>query len=156
MIQAVFEHRLRVRYHETDQQGIVYHARYLEYLDVAMTEYFRHLGWGYRRLIEEGCDPSIVRTTIDFVRPASMEDEILIGVRPLRIGNRSFTLSYEITSCPQGELLLSAETVYVNFDAANRKSAPLPASIRNRMTQDLLATPTEEKTPKSQRPPIPD
>jgi len=156
MVNTVFEHRLRVRYHETDQQGIVYHSRYLEYLDVAMTEYFRHLGWDYRRLVQEGCDPSIVRTTVNFIRPASFEDEISIRVRPIRVGNSSFTLGYEITTCNDGELLLAAETVYVNFDAANRRSSQLPASIRDRMARDLLASPTEQELTLKQAPPMPD
>ena len=153
---TVFEHRLRVRYHETDQQGIVYHARYLEYLDVAMTEYFRHLGWDYRRLIREGCDPSIVRTTINFVRPAGFEDEICIRVRPVRIGNSSFTLSYEITNCQDDEPLLSAETVYVNFDAATRRSTPLPSSVADRISQDLHAASTAKQQDLKQPPPVPD
>lgn len=156
MAQMVFEHRLRVRYHETDQQGIVYHSRYLEYLDVAMTEYFRHLGWDYRRLVQEGCDPSIVRTTVNFVRPASFEDEISIQVRPIRIGNSSFTLGYEISDCKDSKLLLAAETVYVNFDAAKRQSTPLPASVRERMARDLLSTPTGQESGLKQTPLIPD
>lgn len=155
MVRTAFEYRLRVRYHETDQQGIVYHARYLEYLDVAMTEYFRYLGWDYRRLVAEGCDPSIVRTTLNFIRPASFEDEIRIGVRPLRIGNASFTLGYDVTRSHGHEVLLAAETVYVNFDAANKRSRPLPASVRDRMTQDLLAT-SPEQPHASHRPPMPD
>ena len=156
MSSPVFEHLLRVRYHETDQQGIVYHARYLEYLDVALTEYFRHLGWDYRRLVKEGCDPSIVRTTVNFVRPASFEDQISIRVRPLRVGNSSFTLSYEITNCQGGEPLLAAETVYVNFDAATRRPSPLPSSVRERMSQDLVAARTEQRSDLKQAPPTPD
>lgn len=152
----VFEHRLRVRYHETDQQGIVYHSRYLEYLDVAMTEYFRHLGWDYRRLVQEGCDPSIVRTTVNFVRPASFEDEISIRVRPIHIGNTSFTLSYEITDCNDGKLLLAAETVYVNFDSKNRRSTPLPVSVRDRMARDQLAAPSVLEPGLKQEPPMAD
>jgi len=156
MVRAVFEHRLRVRYHEADQQGIVYHARYLEYLDVAMTEYFRHLGWGYRQLLEEGCDPSIVRTTLNFLRPAGFEDEISVRVWPLRIGNRSFTLGFEVTRGRDAELLVNAETIYVNFDAASRKSKLLPASVRDRMVQDLLTAPSEQKHPCGEAPPFPD
>jgi acyl-CoA thioester hydrolase len=156
MLSPVFEHRLRVRYHETDQQGIVYHARYLEYLDVAMTEYFRHLGWDYKRLVKEGCDPSIVRTTVNFVRPASFEDQISIRVRPVRVGNSSFTLSYEITNGQDGEPLLVAETVYVNFDAATRRSIPLPSSVRERMSQDLVDALSEQRSGLKQAPSKPD
>lgn len=132
-----------MRYHETDQQGIVYHARYLEYLDVAMTEYLRHLGWDYRLLLAEGCDPSLVRTTLNFLRPASSDDEISVAVWPVQVGNSSFTLGFEIKASADGEPLLAAETVYVNFDSASRRSRPLPTSVRDRMTKDLrTASPT--------------
>jgi acyl-CoA thioester hydrolase len=147
MNQSVFEHRLRVRYHETDQQGIVYHARYLEYLDVAMTEYLRHIGWDYKRLLADGCDPSLIRTTLNFMRPASFEDEILVALWPLQVGNSSFTLCFEIKSPVDGELLLTAETVYVNFDPASKRSRRLPAAIRDRLTQDIPATPSDRRPP---------
>jgi acyl-CoA thioester hydrolase len=134
-----FRHRMRVRYHETDQQGIVYHARYLEYLDVAMTEYFRHLGWAdFRQLLQEGFDPSLVRTTLHFRRPARFEEEIDIAVWPARVGNSSFTLQYEIRSAAD-EALLEAETIYVNFDAATRKSRALPAGVSERLQAELPA-----------------
>ena len=140
MNQGAFEHRLRVRYHETDQQGIVYHARYLEYLDVAMTEYLRHIGWDYQRLLAEGCDPSLIRTTLNFLRPASFEDEILVALWPLQVGNSSFTLCFEIRLAADRELLLTAETVYVNFDATSKRSRRLPAAIRDRLAEDIPAT----------------
>jgi acyl-CoA thioester hydrolase len=132
-----FEHRHRIRYHETDQQGIVYHARYLEYLDVAMTEYFRHLGWSYPQLVAEGCDPSIVRTALNFKRPASFEDEIVIALWPVRVGSSSFTLQFDITDAEGRQPLLDAQTVYVNFDPASRRARPLPAAVRDRLSLDV-------------------
>jgi len=132
-----YQCRIRVRYHETDQQGIVYHARYLEYLDIAMTEYFRHLGWDYKRLNDEGCDPSLVQTTLKFRRPATFDEEILVLVWPLRIGDSSYTLCFEIRSAFDNGELVIAETIYVNFDAKAKRSRPIPASVRERMSMDL-------------------
>jgi len=128
-----FEHALRVRYHETDSQGIVYHARYLEYLDVAMTEYFRDLGWSYPQLRAAGCDPSLVRTTLEFKRPAAFDEEIAIRVAATRVGTSSFTLGFQVRRAGDAELLLVAETVYVNFDPANRHARPLPDAVRARL-----------------------
>ncbi|PRX18828.1 acyl-CoA thioester hydrolase [Paraburkholderia sp. BL18I3N2] len=134
-----FQHCLRVRYHETDQQGIVYHARYLEYLDVAMTEYFRHLGWDYKPLLAEGCDPSIVSIMLEFESPASFEEEIKIAVHPVKVGSSSFTLGFDITRASGDEKLLGAETVYVNFDPATRRSRPLPPTVRERLLENIVA-----------------
>ncbi|SPE23371.1 Thioesterase superfamily protein [Burkholderiales bacterium] len=143
MDHAPFEHRLRVRYHETDQQGIVYHARYLEYLDVAMTEYLRHLGWDYKSLLAEGCDPSLVRTTLQFLRPAGQDDEISVAVWPSQVGNSSFTLCFRVKASSDGEALLSAEIVYVNFDATNRRSRSLPSAVRDRIRLDIPVSPAD-------------
>jgi acyl-CoA thioester hydrolase len=141
MSHQAFQCRLRVRYHETDQQGGVYHARYLEYLDVAMTEYFRHLGWDYRQLNVEGCDPSLVQTTLKFKRQAIFDEEILVSVWPVRIGNSSYTLCFEIESALVHDELLSAETIYVNFDTKTKRSRPIPASVRDRLARDLSDAP---------------
>jgi acyl-CoA thioester hydrolase len=135
---APFRHYLRVRYHETDQQGIVYHARYLEYLDVAMTEYFRFLGWDYLALVAEGCDPSLVTTTLEFHQPARVEEEISISVHPIRVGLSSFTLSFEICRCTDSQRLLSASTAYVNLDPKIGKSRPLPQRVREKLLEVCL------------------
>jgi len=52
-----FRHQHRVRYHETDAQKFAFNARYLEWADVAMGEFFRALGGSYRELVELGFDP---------------------------------------------------------------------------------------------------
>ena len=78
---AGFVHELRVRYHETDAQHHVYNARYLEYLDVAMTEYLRDLGWPYAELVELGFDPVVGKIEIEFQRPAGFDEILRIEVR---------------------------------------------------------------------------
>jgi acyl-CoA thioester hydrolase len=67
-------YRHRVRYHETDAQGFLFNARYLELADVAMTEFFRELGWPYPELVAAGADPSVVSATLTFRKPARFDD----------------------------------------------------------------------------------
>lgn len=132
-----FRCTLRVRYHETDQQGIVYHARYFEYLDVAMTEYFRHIGWPYTELVTGGCDPSLVKTTVEFLGSARFDECICISVTPARVGSNSYTLAFRVVREMNQQLLLSAETVYVNLDPTTQKSRPLPPDFRAKLQADL-------------------
>src|SRR5512147_1599801 len=82
---------IRVRYSEIDGQGIVYNSRYLEYVDVALTEYFRALGFQYQELVEEhGFDPSLVKATIEFRRAARFDELLQIRARVEAVGRTSF------------------------------------------------------------------
>ncbi|MGH3326467.1 MAG: acyl-CoA thioesterase [Streptomycetales bacterium] len=126
---AWFVHPLRVRYHETDGQHIVFNARYLEYFDVAMTEYFRALGWPYPQLVSAGLDPSLVHTAIGFHRPARFDDELRVLVRCRAVGTTSFTLDFEVRR-DGGERLASAEIVYVNLDPGTHGARPVPDRFR--------------------------
>lgn len=125
-----FAYSLRVRFHETDQQGIVYHSRYLEYLDVAMTEFFRFLGWDYPDLVTSGFDPSLVKTELNFLKPAVFDEMIDIAVNPQRVGRSSLSLAFVISRPGSEERLLSGLTVYVNVDPMTRTSRPIPSQVR--------------------------
>ncbi|SHF54625.1 acyl-CoA thioester hydrolase [Desulfofundulus australicus DSM 11792] len=127
-----FFHRLRVRYSEIDGQGIVFNAHYLTYLDVAITEYFRHLGLDYNQLAREGkMDMVLVKTTLEFKTPAFFDEVLEIGVRITHIGNKSFTVDFEIYKENSELLVLKAETVYVNYNTATRSTQPVPGFFRS-------------------------
>jgi acyl-CoA thioester hydrolase len=130
-----FEHPLRVRYHETDSQRFVYNARYLEYIDVAMTEWFRSIGWPYENLIAAGCDPSVVKVEMEFHAPARFDDELTVGIELVRLGRSSFTLAFVIRELSEGTLILSAQLVYANVDIHTQRSRILPREVRDRMTE---------------------
>jgi acyl-CoA thioester hydrolase len=129
---APFVHRMRVRYHETDPQQHVYNARYLEYIDVAMVEFVRSLGWDYSEGLGLGFDPVLVHVEMDFIAPASLDEILAVEVAPTEIGKTSFRLGFEISRAGGGRVL-NAEIVYVNFDAVARAKRPIPANIRERL-----------------------
>ncbi len=125
---------VRVRYSEIDRQGIVYYSRYLEYVDVALSGYFRALGFPYQELVEQhGFAPSVVKATIEFKRTARFDESLQVWARVAAIGRTSFTVDFEITREAGGELVASAQIVYVNFDKAAQASRPVPESIRRRI-----------------------
>ncbi len=77
-----FFHCLRVRWSEVDPQGIVFNGNYLTYLDVATTEYYRHLGMSYPAdLLRGGGDLFAVKTTLEYLAPARFDDWLDMGVR---------------------------------------------------------------------------
>jgi acyl-CoA thioester hydrolase len=117
----------RVRYHEADAQGILFNGRYLEIADVAMTEYFRALGWSYTELVADGADPSVVNASLSFIAPGRFDDILDIDVACTKVGRSSFTLAMEFRR--DGSAIARTELVYVNVDAASARSRPLPDAV---------------------------
>jgi len=126
-----FAYRHRIRYHETDAQHHVYNSRYLEYIDIALTEFVREFGWDYLDLIRDGCDPSLVHVELDFLRPVRFDEELEIVVSVEQVGDKSFTLRYR--GSVSGELALDASVVYVNFNPATGRARPLPPTFTERL-----------------------
>ncbi|MCA3749603.1 MAG: acyl-CoA thioesterase [Rubrobacter sp.] len=129
-----FAHTLRVRYSEIDGQKVVYNAHYLTYLDVAITEYFRNLGIEF--LDSSLFDIALVRATLDFRRPARLDDLLDVWVSIPRLGNSSFTGRFRIL--PHGEssekrTVLDAEIVYVSFSAEEGRAVPIPGWVREKI-----------------------
>lgn len=131
-----FSFLIRVRYSEIDVQGIVYNSRYLEYVDVALTEYFRAMGVRYQEMVEQhGCDPSLVKATLEFKRVARFDELLRVYARVTSIGRTSFQMEFQIVQEATEELITSAQIVYVNFDKQTQASRPVPESIRRRIEQ---------------------
>ncbi len=125
---------IRVRYSEVDVQGIVYYSRYLEYADVALTEYFRALGVPYPEMVERhGFDPSVVKATVEFKRPARFDETLLVRARVVAIGRASFSMDFEVVREEGGEQVASAQIIYVNFDKTTQGSRPVPDSVRRKI-----------------------
>ena len=120
-------HEHRVRYHEADAQGYLFNSRYLEIADVAMTEFFRLLGWDYGDLVAGGTDPAVVNASLNFVTPARFDDVLAIDVHCGRVGRSSFALAMRFMR--EATLVAEVELAYVNVDAAAARSQPLPTDV---------------------------
>jgi acyl-CoA thioester hydrolase len=137
---------IRVRYSEIDGQGIVFNSRYLEYVDVTLTEYLRAIGLQYEEMVERhGFDPSLVKATLEFKRAARFDEELLVHACVKAIGRTSFTMHFDITHAANGELVTGVQIVYVNFDKSTQSSRPVPPEIRSRIEafEDVAFPPPE-------------
>lgn len=127
-----FSHRLRVRYAEIDGQKVVFNSRYLEYADVALSEYWRWLGLA---ALPEWADMEfhVARATVDFKLPFHFDDEVDCWVRTERIGSSSVTARVELCHAQTGALHTVIELVHVNVDLVTGKARPVPDVVRQRM-----------------------
>ncbi|HEX8185188.1 MAG TPA: thioesterase family protein [Blastocatellia bacterium] len=130
-----FHHTLRVRFAETDLQGIVFNGNYLTYYDVAWTEYFRAFGMQWKDLIEMGADTVLARTTLEFKSPAKFDEVLEVYTRVSKVGNTSMTFDFEIY--PEGEdrLIGAASSLYVCIDPKTLKPVRVPEQLRSRINE---------------------
>ena len=127
-----FFHQLRVRWSEVDMQAIVFNGNYLNYFDVAFTEYWRTTALpDVIAQSEAGLEMFARKATVEYHAPARFDDVLDIGVRCAEIGRSSMRFILEIYQGDQ--LLVSGEMMYVYADSRIRKSAPVPDAWRERL-----------------------
>lgn len=121
-----FHHRFRVRWSETDAQGVVFNARYLDYADIAITEYWRSVGVREKQP-DEPLEFHVKRATVTWFAPIKPDELIDVMARTVAIGNTSFTQFVEIHGAGElDDLRAQVELVNVHVDLATHRPMPLP------------------------------
>ena len=127
---GVFETRLRVRYAETDQMGVVYHSNYIIWFEVGRVEMLRQLGFSYRDMeTQDGTHIAVAEVRCRFKAPALYDDRILVRTRLLNVRDSLLHFGYEILRDGDATLLAQGETVHLVVDDEFRRM-PLPAKFR--------------------------
>lgn len=104
------EVRLRVRYHETDQGGVVYHSNYLYYFESGRTEFMRVAGIRYRDLEDGGHFLVVAEAKLNYRASARYDDEILVRTRVTEVTGVTVRFAYEVFREPDHILLVEGET----------------------------------------------
>lgn len=108
------ETRVRVRYAETDQMGVVYHANYLVWFEVGRVELMRQHGLAYKDIeLEEQAGMAVVEASIRYKSPARYDDELVIQTEVLMARSSLVRFGYRILRAGDGQLLCTGETVHV-------------------------------------------
>ena len=124
-----FTYYLRVRYGECDAQKVVFNSRYGDYVDVAVNEFLRALGFEDQLLSGE-LDFQLVKQTSEWRAPARFDQVLAISVHAARIGTTSFTFTTEFRIAGDERVICIVETVYVMVDAHTLAKKPIPDDIR--------------------------
>jgi acyl-CoA thioester hydrolase len=129
---------VRVYYEDTDFSGIVYHANYLRFMERGRTNHLRLLGADHRALFEAAQREApgfafVVRSmTIEFLKPARMDDVLEIVTKPEEVKGASITLHQRVM---RGDELLIEAHVRVAFVSGGR-ARPIPQALRTAMRAD--------------------
>lgn len=106
----VSEIQVRVNYSETDQMGVVYHARYLVWLDIARTEHLRLSGMSYRDLEATGLRLAVGEVAVRYRQPARYDDPVRVRCWVRELGSRRVDFGYAVEHATEGRLLATAFT----------------------------------------------
>lgn len=125
---------LRVRYSETDAQGVVNNANYLSYFEVGRVEWLRAVGLTYGELEKRGYGFVVVEARVSYKKPAFFDDELVVRAWVPEIGRASFSFGYELL---RGETkLATGETRHVCVDLKEKKARRIPTDVLAFITGD--------------------
>jgi acyl-CoA thioester hydrolase len=125
---------LRPRYGECDAQKVVFNARYADYVDVAVAEYFRVLG--YEKELQSGeLDYQLVKQTTEWRAPTRYDQVLDVAVTASHIGNTSFVLRADFRIAGSEDIIVTCETVYVHVDTHTLTKSSLPQHLRDALTR---------------------
>ena len=117
----VTECRLRVRYAETDQMGVVYYANYLIWMEVGRAELCKARGVNYRNMeIEDGIFLAVAEANCQYRYPARYDDEVVIRTWIEKATSRMVTFAYEMRRAEDDRRLATGHTRHVFVSRAMR------------------------------------
>lgn len=125
----VFAHRLRVRYSECDQQGVVFNGHYLFFYDVALTEMWRALFGDWARMVEQGYDLVVAEARIRFREGARFDEVLEVSMPVAHLGTTSMVVRPVFRV--EGRLIADGEVRHVFIDPASKAKKEMPPQVRS-------------------------
>jgi acyl-CoA thioester hydrolase len=136
-----FETIVRVRYAETDQLGIVYHANFFIWFEVGRVEAIRQMGIVYKQMeLEDDCHIVVSEAQCRYLYPARYDDLLRIRTRVASVRSRTIHFLYEVRQQESGKLVASGETRHV-VCGRNGRPKSLPEKYRSAFSAVLAEAP---------------
>jgi len=123
----------RVRYAETDQMGVAYHANYLVWCEMGRTDFIRHHVRSYADLERDGIALAVSDARVRYHAGARYDDLVQIETTLTAVRSRALVFDYRITRQPDGAQLATATTTLVSIDREGKVTA-MPAALRAKLT----------------------
>ena len=120
--------RVRARYADTDQMGVVYYANYLVWFEVARTEWLRDSGWSYREMEQAGISLPVIEAHCEYRHPARYDDEIEIRTEARVLTPVRIRFDYEARKTADDTLSATGHTVHAALGTDGRPQR-LPARV---------------------------
>ncbi|MDP1861379.1 MAG: thioesterase family protein [Gemmatimonadaceae bacterium] len=130
---------IRVRYAETDQMGVVYHANYLVWCEIGRTDFIRRCGMSYADMERAGTKLAVTEATLRLHASARYDDEVRVTTRVAALRSRAVEFAYDITRADDGTRIASATTTLVSLSPEGRPVTLTP-DIRALLQRGPLVT----------------
>jgi acyl-CoA thioester hydrolase len=129
----LFDTQVRVRYADTDQMQVVYHAKYIEYFEVGRTDAIRSLGISYKDLEEKGVIMPVVKLECSYLRPAKYDDLLTIRtiLETLPKGHRIEFINEVYNE--RGKLLCTGKIVLYFLDLKTKEKINMPLILAEKL-----------------------
>jgi acyl-CoA thioester hydrolase len=119
-----FSAEVRVRFAETDAQGIAHNSNYLVWFEVARVEYLERFAGGYQRLRDLGVEALVLESHVRYIQPATFDDRLLVHTRCVDVKGARFRYEYAIERA--GTVIADGWTAHATVDAANLQPTRIP------------------------------
>ena len=119
-----FSAEVRVRFAETDAQGIVHNSNYLVWFEVARVAYLERFAGGYQRLRDLGIEALVLESHVRYLQPAKFDDRLLIHARCVDVKGARFRYEYAIER--DGVEIADGWTAHATVDSANLRPTRVP------------------------------
>ena len=124
---------MRVRYAETDQMGVVYHANYFVWFEVGRTDLLRGAGWTYREMEADGVSLPVIEAHCDYKQPARYDDDLEIRTAGTLVSPVRVAFSYEVVRPADSQTVATGRTVHASIDRSGRPCR-LPDRVKELFT----------------------
>ncbi len=125
--------RVRVRYAETDQMGVVYHSNYFVWFEVGRTDLLRVAGSTYRDLEKDGVFLPVIEAHCDYTQPARYDDDLEIRTAATLLSPARVAFTYEVVRPADNQIVATGRTVHAAVDRSGRPRR-LPDRIKAHLT----------------------
>jgi acyl-CoA thioester hydrolase len=124
---------IRVRYAETDQMGVAYHANYFAWFEIGRTDLLRALGFTYKDLEADGLRLPVIEAQARFLRPARYDDMLEVHTRLASCGGARVTFDYAVLREGNDGPLATGSTAHAAVDAEGR-ARRIPEAVRKALS----------------------
>lgn len=119
------ETKVRVRYAETDQMGVVYYGRYAEYFEISRAEMIRQLGYSYSEMEADGVMMPVTEMRVRYLRPANYDEMLTLRATLSEIPDRRITIVTDVMN-EAGKLLVQGKVTLAFLDSQSGKTVSAP------------------------------
>jgi len=140
-----FSTDVRVRFAETDAQGIAHNSNYFVWFEVARVEHLERYAGGYQRLRDLGIEALVLETHVRYLQPARFDDRLRVHARCLDVRGARFRYEYAVER--SGELLADGWTAHATVDAGTFRPTRIPAWLVESLSADGRASSASPSSP---------